>query len=130
MIAVNCYLFYYYLFFKALPSVGLAGPSRRCTALTHRGVLVDQQVGVEEVVYEVGQPVAPAWEEDKNWIFFSGLARAGENQGREGDQTALAAGMVRGAPRPTPNPAAEGQGWLLQKPRPFFFQRFPWQGGG
>lgn len=53
-------------------------------------------------------------------FFFSGLARAEENQGREGDQTPLAAGMMRGAPKPTPNPAAEGQGWLLQKPPPFF----------
>lgn len=63
-------LLFSYLFLKALPSVGLAGPSRWCTTLTHRGVLVDQQVGVEEVVYEVGQPVAPAWEEDKKLGVF------------------------------------------------------------
>lgn len=104
--------------------MGLAGPSRRRTALTHRGVLVDQQVGVEEVVYEVGQPVAPAWEEDKNWIFFSGLARAEENQGREGDQTLLPAGMMRGAPKPTPKEKGRRAGMAPTEATTFLFSAF------
>lgn len=48
----------------------VAAPAHRPIPLTHRGVLVDQQVGVKEVVDEVWQAIALTWEEDKNKELF------------------------------------------------------------
>lgn len=46
--------------------------------LTHRCVLIDQQVGVKEVVDEVWQTIALTWEEDKNKeLFFPGIGQQG-----------------------------------------------------
>lgn len=48
--------------------------------LTHRCVLVDQQVGIKEVVDEVGQAIALTWEENKNkeLLPWHGPARLGK----------------------------------------------------
>lgn len=63
-------------------------PAHRHAPLTHRSILVDQQVGIEEVVYKVRQPIALTWEEDKSKILFPwhivhGPAQLGETQGTE-----------------------------------------------
>lgn len=48
----------------------VAAPAHRPIPLTHRRVLVDEQVGVKEVVDEVWQAIALTWEEDKNKELF------------------------------------------------------------
>lgn len=45
--------------------------------LTHRCVLVDQQVGVKEVIDEVWQAIALTWEEEKTGSYVPGVGQQG-----------------------------------------------------
>lgn len=61
----------------------VAAPAHRPIPLTHRRVLVDQQVGVKEVVDEVWQAIALTWEEDKKQgvISLAWASTAGKGSG-------------------------------------------------
>lgn len=117
--------------------VGSSGtPAHGHAPLTHGSILVDQQVGVKEVVYEVRQPIALTWEEEKSkalfpWHVVHGPAQLGEAQGdaHGGPGLPLGIAMARGSPEVRAKRRTESTMWSPAEAgwgaaslrRPFFF---------